>query len=58
MTFKLNEGDKLIIRTENNEDIKITVRETPEVIEQPITYRFVVRETPRYRQVGNIIIIR
>ncbi len=57
MTFKLNEGDKLIIRTNDNEDIKITVRETTKVIEQPV-YRFIVRETPRYKQVGNIIIIR
>ena len=28
-----------------------------EVVEQP-AYRLVVRETPRYRQVGNIIIVQ
>lgn len=60
MEFKLKPGQTAEVRISGDidiNDIEITVSRTQKVVEQP-AYRLVVRETPRYRQVGNIIIVQ
>lgn len=60
MEFTLKQGETAEVRIGrdiNIEDLEITISRAPKVVEQPV-YKLIVSETPRYRQIGNIIIIK